>query len=143
MTERVVHRVRVTRTENFQFDVAFDAAPSARVAMDEPVPLGSASGPNATDLVCAAVANCLAASLLMCLQKSRASVASLTATATASIERNDQGRLRIGRVDVEIAPELGPDDAAKLERCRGLFETFCTVTASLRQGIPVEVTLKA
>lgn len=143
MSEKVVHRVTVTRMEGFRFDVAFGAAPLSRLAMDEPMPLGEARGPNATDLLCAAVANCLAASLLMCLQKSRATVASLTATATATIERNDQGRLRIGRIDVEIAPGLGSDDAAKLERCRGLFESFCTVTASLRQGIPVEVTLRA
>lgn len=142
MTERVVHRVKATRAEGFRFEVSFDAAPSQRVLMDEPAPLGEAAGPNATDLLCAAVANCLAASLLMCLQKSRASVESLTATATATVARNDQGRLRISRIDVEIAPELGPDDAAKLERCRALFEQFCTVTASLRQGVPVEVTLK-
>lgn len=140
MTERVVHRVTVNRTEGFKFDVAFDAVPGAPpLAMDEPAPLGESAGPNAADLMCGAVANCLAASLLMCLQKSRAETTTLSATATARIERNEKGRLRMVGVDVEIAPGVAADDAPKLDRCLGLFEEFCIVTASIRQGIPVTV----
>lgn len=140
MTERVQHRVTATRTEGFRFDVEFDAAPGApHLVMDEPAPLGGSAGPNAADLVSAAVANCLAASLLMCLQKSRVAIAGLSATATARIERNEKGRLRIAGIDVHIDPGTVPEDAAKLERCLGLYEDFCIVTASLRQGIPVEV----
>lgn len=140
MSERVVHRVTVTRAEGFQFDVAFEAAPAApNLVMDEPAPLGAAAGPNAADLVCGAVANCLAASLLLCLQKSRAEVTRLSATATARIERNEKGRLRIVGIDVQIDPALGPGDASKVDRCLGLFEDFCIVTASIRQGIPVTV----
>jgi len=30
-------------------------------------------------------------------------------------------------------------DAGRLERCERLFEDFCIVTASIRQGIPVKV----
>lgn len=140
MSDRVVHRVTVTRGEGFRFDVAFDAAPAApNLVMDEPAPLGEAAGPNAADLLCAAVANCLAASLLLCLQKSRAQVARLSATATARIERNEKGRLRILGIDVQVDPGLGPDDGPKLDRCLGLFEDFCIVTASIRQGVPVNV----
>jgi len=140
VTERAVHRVTVTRKSGFVFDVAFEAVPGLPVlGMDEPVPTGTATGPNATDLLLAAVANCLSASLLMCLQRSRAEVDRLSATATARIERNERGRLRIAAIDVEISPALGPDDAPKIVRCRELFEDFCIVTASLRQGIPVDV----
>jgi uncharacterized OsmC-like protein len=140
MSGSVVHRVHVTRRTDFEFDVRFDAVPAApSLTVDEPTPLGRSAGPNAADLLAAAVGNCLSASLLMCLQKSRAEVRSLSATVTARIERNEKGRLRIAGLDVEIVPELGPEDAAKLERCRGLFEEFCTVTASIRQGIPVDV----
>jgi uncharacterized OsmC-like protein len=91
--------------------------------------------------VAAAVGNCLSASLLMCLQKSRAAVGGIEATVTARMERNERGRIRIAGFDVEVRPTIGPDDAPKLERCRGLFEEFCTVTASIRQGIPVHVTV--
>jgi uncharacterized OsmC-like protein len=107
--------------------------------MDEPAPLGGSAGPNATDLLAAAVGNCLAASLLLCLQKSHASIETMSATVTAHIDRNDRGRLRIVGLDVDIDPRLGADDAAKLERCRGLFEDYCMVSASVRQGIPIDV----
>jgi uncharacterized OsmC-like protein len=140
VTEHVVHRVTVTRKSGFQFDVAFGAVPEApALHMDEPAPLGAAIGPNAADLLLAAVANCLSASLLLCLQRGRATVERLSATATARIERNERGRLRIAGIDVEISPTLGAEDSARLARCRELFEDFCIVTASVRQGIPVDV----
>lgn len=140
MSGSAVHRVHVTRRADFEFDVRFDQAPATpALTLDEPAPLGRSAGPNAADLLAAAVGNCLSASLLMCLQKSRAEVRSLSAKVTTHIERNEKGRLRIAGIDVEIAPELGPEDTARLERCRGLFEEFCTVTASIRQGIPVHV----
>lgn len=144
MGESVLHRATVTHDEGFQFRAEFDAAPEAPpLRMDEPKPLGQASGPNAADLLAAAIGNCLSASLLMCLQKSRAEIAGLSSTATARMERNEKGRLRIAGIDVEIAAALGADDGPKLERCRGLFEDFCIVSASVRQGIPVHVTIKA
>lgn len=140
MSESVPHRARVVRQQNFVFEASFDAAPaSPPVVIDEPPPLGGGSGPNAADLLAAAVGNCLSASLLMCLQKSRAEVGALETTVTARMERNDRGRLRIAAFDVEIHPSIGTGDDSKLERCRGLFEEFCTVTASVRHGIPVNV----
>jgi hypothetical protein len=32
-------------------------------------------------------------------------------------------------------------DAGRLKRCEQLFEDFCTVTSSVRQGIPVNVSV--
>ena len=144
MAGSVVHRVTVTRRDAFLFDVTFDAASATPpLVLDEPPPLGRSVGPNATDLLAAAVGNCLAASLLMCLQKSRASIDAISATVTARVERNDKGRLRITGLDVGLETQLGLDDAPKLERCRGLFEDFCTVSASVRQGIPIDVRIEA
>ena len=143
MAATVLHRATVTREEGFLFRAEFDASPGAPpLRLDEPPPLGQAKGPNAADVLAAAVGNCLSASLLMCLQKSRADVSGLTTSATVRMERNEAGRLRIAGIEVEIDAALGTGDAAKLERCRGLFEDFCTVTASVRQGIPVHVTVK-
>jgi uncharacterized OsmC-like protein len=142
MSESATHRASVVRKEGFVFEASFDAAPhAAAVTIDEPPPLGQASGPNAVDLLAAAVGNCLSASLLMCLQKSRAEIGEIDTTVTARMERNEKGRLRIAGFDVEIHPSLAAGDQAKLERCKGLFEDFCTVTASVRQGIPVQVSV--
>jgi hypothetical protein len=34
-------------------------------------------------------------------------------------------------------------DNARVAGCEGLFEDFCTVTASVKHGIPVRVSLKS
>ena len=90
----------------------------------------------------AAVGNCLAASLAFCLRKARIEVRDLTARVTTHVERNEKGRFRISGIDVELAPELAAGPAPSFDRCEGLFEDFCTVTASVRRGIPVSVTLR-
>jgi hypothetical protein len=43
--------------------------------------------------------------------------------------------------DVELDPVLGEN--ARVAGCEGLFEDFCTVTASVQHGIPVHVSLKS
>jgi organic hydroperoxide reductase OsmC/OhrA len=143
MGESNIHKVTVTREEGFRFRATFDSVPGApALVFDEPVPLGGNSGPNAADALGAALANCLSASLLMCLQKSRATIRGIAAEASVRVERNERGRLRIAGVEVTIAPAIGAEDQDKLERCRGLFKDFCIVSASVERGIPVSVTVK-
>ncbi len=36
-------------------------------------------------------------------------------------------------------PEVQENDSKKLERCIELFESFCIVSESVRQGIPINV----
>jgi organic hydroperoxide reductase OsmC/OhrA len=137
------HRVTLDFEEGYRCRATFANVPEAdSLVMDEPPPLGAGSGPNANDLLGAAIGNCLAASLLFCLKKSRADVRGLSATVTTHTERNEAGRLRISHVDVELSPTLSPADGAKLDRCAGLFEDFCTITASIRAGVQVNVALK-
>lgn len=133
------HTVRIRFEDGYKARATFESVPGApSVLLDEPAPLGTAQGPNAQDLLAAAIGNCLAASLLFCLQKSRAEVAGIEATVTTHTGRNEANRLRIERVDVDLRVS-GAGDAAKLARCSGLFEDFCTVTASIRGGIDVNV----
>lgn len=143
MSDHPGQRVRIVQKDGYLFETTFDAVPAAApILSDEPPPLGASRAPNAAGLLAAAVGNCLSASLYMCLQKSRATLGGITTEVRVRMERNEKGRLRIAGIDVELAPEVSADDAAKLDRCGGLFEDFCTVTASIRQGIAVEVTLR-
>ena len=88
----------------------------------------------------AAVANCLAASLLFCLRKSRVEGVKIRATVAGALERNASRRIRIGGFDVKIHVDgLAAENDARFERCLGLFEDFCVVTESVRQGVPVAV----
>jgi uncharacterized OsmC-like protein len=143
MSHEIVHHVTLTLRSGYAFDVSFDDVPGAPTfVVDEPRPLGESEGPNAAALLAAAVANCLAASLIHCLRKTRAEVESLTARVAAHVVKNDVGRYRVTRLDVELDPRLRPEDAGRLARCEGLFEDFCIVTESVRQGIPVAVSVK-
>lgn len=138
-----VHEVElhVVQKDAFRFEIAFDEGYEA-IAMDEPPPLGKASAPNAVRILGAAIGNCLAASLVFCLGRRGAKVTNgVSARVNLEVVRNEERRLRVGQVRVSLTV---PEDVAEeaLEACRSTFEDFCTVTASIRQGIPVEVVLE-
>lgn len=137
--EHQTRTVELEHIEGFQFRIAFGEGLPALVA-DEPAPLGTGTGPEASRLLAAAIGNCLSASLFLCLQKSRLSVEDLRTSVTLSMGRNDQGRLRVARADVKVVVKTA-ESGGKLDRCLGMFEDYCTVTATLRQAFPVSVTV--
>ncbi len=144
MSEERVHNVQLELARGYEFVVSFPDFPVAQqVLMDEPAPLGEAKGPNAAAMLGAAVGNCLGASLLFCLRKSRAVPKGLSVDVKTRIARNEAGRFRIEAIEVVLDPDVSTDDLNRLQRCEELFEDFCIVTASIRQGIPVTVTMKS
>jgi organic hydroperoxide reductase OsmC/OhrA len=136
-------RVEIEQQEGFEFRVRFDWPDVPGLVLDEPEPLGQRAGPNAARLVAAAVANCLAASLVFCLKsKYKQDPAPVRATATGRLRRNMQGRYRIAGIDVEISLAETWGAMPHQERCLEQFEDFCVVTQSIRAGIPVSVTVR-
>ncbi len=125
--------------DGFQFVVDFEDPRLPELLMDEPPPLGAGAGPNASRLLAAAVANCLSASLLFCLRKSRIDVRELRTKVKGSLVRDERGRWRIGGLRVRLEPGLSPEHEPRIARCRDLFEDFCLVTQSVRRGIDVQV----
>jgi len=139
MSEGKSITVALEQIDEFEFRVRFDEG-MADLAMDEPEPIGRGKGPNATRLLAAAIGNCLTASLFACARKSRIDLRGLRTEVTARLGRNEAGRLRVDGLGVRIhAPAPADVDSGKMERCLGLFEDYCIVTASVRRGIPVEV----
>ena len=134
--------IHLEHLEGYEFKVKFDWPKTAEVLMDEPPPLGHQNGPNASRMLAAATANCLSASLLFCMQKSDVPPAGLKTAVTCTIVRNERKRLRVGGLDVHITIAQNLEQSARLNRCLGLFEDFCVVTASIREGIPVAVTVE-
>jgi uncharacterized OsmC-like protein len=132
----------VRHAREFEFVAEFNDLPDAQpLLFDEPEPLGHDRAPNAATVLGAAVGDCLATSLAFCLKRSRIGLLGLDAHVTTHVTRNAQGRFRISGIDVELAPEVADADRAKLARCEQLFEDFCIVTESVRQGIPVTVSV--
>lgn len=131
--------VTLSRHDKYQFDVAFQDGSGTTLRMDEPEPLGDGTGPNAARVIAAAVGNCLSASLLYCLGKARIDVADVATKITGTVVRNEGGRMRLGSLKVHIEPDVGDVPPEKLQRCLDIFEDFCLVTASVRDGLEVDV----
>lgn len=133
--------ITVTQKNNYQFLVDFGAAIPQLLA-DEPAPIGTGSGPSPSHLLLAAVANCLSSSLFFALQKFKQDAGGITTTASAHIDRNEENRLRV--LDIAVAIRLGKGSAeiAHLERILSQFEPFCTVSQSVRHGIPIAITVE-
>ena len=143
MQEQQTHHTVVSLVRGYQFVAEFPGTEGQRaILLDEPQPLGDNRAPNAAALLGAAIGDCLAASLTLCLRKSRATVDGMVALVTTHVARNDAGRFRISGIDVELAPKLGLESGDLLRRCSTLFEDFCIVTESVRQGIDVRVSVK-
>lgn len=125
--------------EGYEFSVDFEQEGVPDLLTDEPPPLGEGGGPNPARLLAAAVGNCMSASLKFCLDRAHLELEDLKTTVDGTIVRNERGRLRIGSLRVRLEPTLDPADLERIGRCLEVFEDFCIVGQSVRQGIDVAV----
>lgn len=139
MAEQPQFSVELRLLDGYKFEIDFGDA--GQLLSDEPPPLGEGTGPNPSSLLAAAVANCLAASLLFSVRKFKEEPGQVKAVVHGELERQE-GRWRIGKLQVEL--QLGTDASTlpHLERALSQFENFCVVTQSVRQGIEVSVQVR-
>ena len=137
MSEHAI-QVRLQQRQDYQFDIDFGGQ-VPRLLGDEPVPLGSGLGPSPVQLLAAAVGNCLSDSLLFALRKFKQAPEPIRCEVQAQVGRNPEGRMRV--LDMQATLTLGVEAAAlaHLDRVLGQFESFCTVSQSVAQGIPLRV----
>lgn len=137
MSEKTIH-VTLKQQRDYRFDIHFDGGMPV-LTSDEPAPLGTGLGPSPAQLLAAAVGNCLADSLLFALRKFKQSPEPLGCEVQAEIGRNAEGRVRV--LGMLAVMRLGVPAASlqNLERVLATFETYCTVTQSVGQGIPVRL----
>ena len=135
--------VWLRQKENYQFEVTTDFPEDWSALADEPPHLGKGQGASASRFLAAGLGHCLAASLLFCLEKSRVRLdGCITAEVKLTTHRNERGRWRIHHADVKIfTPPMDEDQQRAFQRCSTLYEDFCVVTASVRQGFEVNVEL--
>jgi organic hydroperoxide reductase OsmC/OhrA len=142
MSEEGRFTIHLQQHEGFQINVAFDWKRVPDLLMDEPPPLGEQKGPNASRMLAAAAANCLSASLLYCVFKEEPPENCLKAEATCVMIRNERKRQRIGRLEIRLIVADVVKESPRFARCKDLFEDFCVVSASIRQGIPMRVEVR-
>jgi uncharacterized OsmC-like protein len=124
---------------DYRFDVRFDDPDVPVLTVDEPPPLGNNAGPDPSRLVAVAVGHCLSASLLFALRKFGNDPGPLRARVRVTLARNERGRLRIGRIAADLHLGTDAQRLSRLDRVLAQFEDFCTVTATLRGAVPVDV----
>ena len=130
---------KLTLIQGYKFKAEFDAEGTPDLIVDEPKPLGENSGPNPTRLLSVAVGHCLSSSLIFCLTRARINVKNLETTIKAAQEQNEEGRLRVRKLEVQMRLDVDENDKSRVPRCLSLFERYCTVTQSVRKGIDVTV----
>ena len=142
MSDQQLIELTLEQTGDYEFRVRFDGTAIPDITTDEAAPLGGDAGPNPGRLLTAAVANCLSASLLFALRKFKNAPEKLVTKARATLERNEHGRLRVTRINVDV--QLAEPTAAfeHAERALAQFEDFCIVTESVRQGVAVDVSVR-
>lgn len=134
-------RIRLDQDGDYAFRISFEETALEPLLTDEPAPLGQDRGPNPSRLLLAAVANCLAASLLFALRKHRNAPGPISAEIHALPSRNEHGRWRIASAKAVLHLPGHNADYHNLDRVLAQFEDFCVVTQSVRQGIDVEVSV--
>ncbi len=128
----------LTQEEDYRFAIRF---PGDRPVVfgDEPPPLGKGAGPSPSELLAAAVGNCLSDSLLFALRKFKQKPEPIRTAVAATVDRNADNRLRVQKIEVKLALGVPRERLEHLERALAQFEDFCTVSQSVRQAIPISV----
>lgn len=133
-------RVTLRQQQDFQFEIDFGANVPKLIG-DEHPPLGQGRGPTPVQLLAAAVGNCLSDSLLFAFAKFKQHPEPLQCEVSAEVGRNAEGRLRVLGLQATLTMGVPGDTLDHLERVIGSFEDYCTVTQSVKAGIPVTVSV--
>lgn len=139
LSEPIVTKLKLVK--GYAFGVEFDVKDMPSLIVDEPKPTGENLGPNPTRLLSAAVGHCLSSSLLFCLSKAKIEAKNVETMVKTHIVRNEEGRLRVQSIDVQIHLDVSEADKPRVGRCLEIFENYCTVTSSVRKGIQVKVNI--
>ena len=131
-------RVELSQRHDYRFDIAFNSE-MPLLTSDEPAPLGTGLGPSPVQMLCAAVGNCLSDSLLFAFRKFKQMPEPIQCVVTAEVGRNADNRLRVLLMNAQIRLGVPAASLEQVDHVLAQFEEFCTVTQSVREGIPISV----
>jgi uncharacterized OsmC-like protein len=130
--------VEVDQVDRYRFEVSYPGVRLPPWVVDEPAPVGTGAGPDPALALAGAVGHCLGSTLFNTLERSRVRATPIRTTMTVTFGRNAAGRKRVVGLEakIECAP-LDEADRERFDRCVAIFEDYCTVTGSVREGIRV------
>lgn len=84
------------------------------------------------------VLGCLAASFAFCLGKKNFLLSDIEGKAVITSKRNEKGFWRLNKIDIKLNPKIdNPKMRKKADQCQKIFEQFCIISESLREGIEI------
>jgi Metal-sensitive transcriptional repressor len=89
----------------------------------------------------AQVRGCQFSSLLLSLRKFKQAPDPISAKVNAEVGRNAENRRRVLAINAKLTLGVLASRLEHLDRVLGSFETLCTVTQSVAQGIPVRLSV--
>lgn len=131
--------VLATQADRYRFELRYPGTSLAAAVVDEGPPLGGGAGPDPARALAGAVGHCLSSTLFNTLERSRIPSTPIRAKVRLEFGRNARGRKRVAGLTVEIdcAP-VNPADRERFDRAVSIFEDYCTVTGSVREGVRVD-----
>lgn len=144
MTEEFRHKVSLKLERDLIFKLIMGDIKLNELYIDETNEEESEKlGPSPSRLLASAVMGCLSSSFLFCLKKKDLYLDDFEAEAEIVGARNEKGSLRIKEINVKLIPTTDSEEVKeRIQTCIKIFEQFCTVTASVRDGINVNVNVE-
>ena len=137
-------KISVEWLEDLTFKLDFLNPVLSELLIDEThdVESSEAVGPDPSKLLLAAVMGCLNTSFAFCLKKAKIPLKGMKATGELTSLRNEEGFWRVSKIDIDVSPEIKIEKGIpRMEKCMEIFHDYCTITQSVRQGIPVNFTI--
>ena len=131
--------ISLEQVKDYEFLVKFEDLPET-LLMDAPPGVGHNAGPCPTQMLAAAVGNCLTMTLVLFARRAGLELTRVRAGVKARLVRGENGLPRMGAIDVALEPGFAAAaDQARAAACLKAFESYCAVTESVRAGIEVRV----
>ncbi|MHA1793023.1 MAG: OsmC family protein [Promethearchaeota archaeon] len=117
----------------------------SNIIIDEPEDFhGTNKGPSAVEYLAFGIGGCLGSSFMFCLKKMEVSIKDLEIILDVKLTHVDEGNgftpLRIVNIIANLEVTLeNNEDHDILDLCISSFKKYCSVTASVIKGIPVDV----
>jgi uncharacterized OsmC-like protein len=131
-------QTELSQVEHFEFSATFPGAPYGPLTVDEAAPGGHDHGPNPVRTLALAVGHCMSSTLVSTCERAHVPITPVRTVVRATVGRNDKGRLRVQRIEVDLT--TAPENAADAERfahCVEIFPDFCTVSGAVRAGVAI------
>jgi hypothetical protein len=139
MSDEARFTVFLDHVRGREFSVRFDWRGKPGAGLDEPAASGHRRASHSALILGAAVGNCIGVSLLGCLDRLGVELRGIQTTITGVLVRDEGGRVRIGRLDVQIALAGPTHRVSRLARCLETDEEYRLIAESVQAGIPVDV----